>query len=118
LSLLDTICELFGYPDFFERPINTYSTGMRARLGFAVAYHVDPDIILVDEVLGVGDQEFRTKSTQMMLSKISSDKTAILVSHNLNLIQSICNRVIWLEHGMIKEQGKPAKVVKAYLDGK
>jgi len=100
---------------FFDEPVNTYSTGMRARLGFSVAYHVDPDVILLDEVLGVGDEAFRKKSTEAMKKRIKSDKTVVIVSHSAPLLREVCDRIVWIEDGRTKAQGDVAEVLKAYL---
>lgn len=96
---MDDIQEFSELGDFFERPVGTYSTGMRARLGFAVAIHADPDILLIDEVLGVGDQTFREKSHAAMRTKIKQGKTVILVSHSMEAIRELCHRVLWIERG-------------------
>lgn len=96
---MDDIREFSDLGDFFERPVGTYSTGMRARLGFAVAIHADPDILLIDEVLGVGDQTFREKSHAAMRAKIRQGKTVILVSHSMEAIRELCQRVLWIERG-------------------
>jgi len=100
---------------FFDEPVNTYSTGMRARLGFSVAYHVDPDVILLDEVLGVGDQAFRKKSTDAMKKRIQSDKTVVIVSHSAPLLREMCNRLVWIEDGRTRAQGDVGDVLDAYV---
>lgn len=102
--------------DFIDEPIQTYSSGMRARLGFSTAFHVDPDILLIDEVLGVGDAEFVAKSKQVMREKISSDKTAVLVSHSVESIRSLCDRAVWIERGRTVLTGGPDEVLEAYRE--
>ena len=102
--------------EFIDEPVGTYSTGMLARLGFSVAYYVNPDVILLDEVLGVGDEIFRIKSTDAMKKRILSDKTVVLVSHNVKLVGELCNRVVWIEEGMMKSQGNVADVLQDYID--
>jgi lipopolysaccharide transport system ATP-binding protein len=97
--LIDKIHNFSGLGEFFDRPVGSYSTGMRARLGFAVAIHADPDILLIDEVLGVGDQSFKDKSHKAMKEKISSNKTVVLVSHSMDAIKSLCDRVLWIHEG-------------------
>jgi lipopolysaccharide transport system ATP-binding protein len=92
-SRMDDIVAFSELNGFFDEPVNTYSTGMRARLGFSVAYHVDPDVILLDEVLGVGDASFQKKSTAAMKERIKSDKTVVMVSHSAALVREICDRV-------------------------
>lgn len=113
-SRLPDIRDLFGFPEFFEEKIDIYSTGMRARLGFAVAYHTNSDVFLLDEVLGVGDQSFRKTSQQLMLEKIKSGNAAVIISHNTDMLKRICDRVIWLKDGMIEEHGKADKVIQVY----
>lgn len=98
-SLLDDIHRFSGLGEFFERPVASYSTGMRARLGFAVAIHADPDVLLIDEVLGVGDQNFKDKSHRAMKEKINSNKTVVLVSHSMEAIKALCDRVLWIHEG-------------------
>jgi lipopolysaccharide transport system ATP-binding protein len=116
-SQMDDIIAFSELNGFFEEPVNTYSTGMRARLGFSVAYHVEPDVILLDEVLGVGDEAFRNKSTAAMKERIKSDKTVVLVSHNVPLLREICDRVVWIEDGKTAAQGKVSEILDAYLKG-
>jgi lipopolysaccharide transport system ATP-binding protein len=99
---------------FIDQPIATYSSGMVARLGFSVAFQVDPDILLIDEVLGVGDAEFSQKSARVMQEKIRSNKTIIFVSHHAVLIQQLCDRVVWIEDGTSKAEGDTASVLKEY----
>jgi lipopolysaccharide transport system ATP-binding protein len=111
---MDEIREFSDLGDFFERPVGTYSTGMRARLGFAVAIHADPDILLIDEILGVGDQTFREKSHAAMKAKIKQGKTVILVSHSMEAIRDLCHRVLWIERGKLVLCGDTSKVVETY----
>ena len=100
---------------FIDEPVNTYSTGMRARLGFSVAYHLDSDVLLLDEILGVGDESFKKKSTAAMREKIKSQKTVVLVSHNVSLIKEVCDRVLWIENGVSQKQGKIEEVLNDYM---
>ena len=111
---LPAIIEFSELGDFINQPIATYSSGMVARLGFSVAFQVDPDILLVDEVLGVGDAEFRKKSTQVMQDKIRSNKTIVFVSHQGPLIQQLCNRAAWIEEGETRAVGDTTSVLKEY----
>ncbi len=113
-NMLDMVIDFSGVRSSIDQPVNTYSTGMRARLGFAVAIHSDPDIILVDEVLGVGDLEFREKSTAAMREKILSDKTVIIVSHNQATLIELCDRVILIEDGVSRADGIPREVLALY----
>jgi len=96
LEAMKSLSELDG---FFEEPIKTYSSGMKSRLGFSVAYYLDPDVTFIDEVISVGDQGFREKSATLMKEKIKAGRTSVVVSHNMNLISDLCTRLIVLQHG-------------------
>lgn len=113
---LDKIIAFSELEAFIDQPLRTYSAGMKARLGFAVAFQFDPDILLIDEALGVGDAEFRNKSTELMRRKIRSDKSAVIVSHNLAVIRSLCDRVVWIDKGVTKLVGETERVLAAYGD--
>ena len=97
-------------------PVKRYSSGMYARLGFAVAAHTDPDILLVDEVLAVGDWNFQQKCFDFIHSFVKSGKTTIFVSHNLYAAEQLCDRLIWLEKGIIQQKGFPTQIVQQYLE--
>lgn len=112
---LEAITEFSGLGQFIDQPLHTYSSGMRARLGFSVAIQVDPDVLLIDEVLGVGDEEFRVKSTQEIRRMIRSDKTVVLVSHNLGVVRELSDRVIWIENGVIEQSSETAAVLSQYI---
>lgn len=111
---IPAIKEFSELGDFFEKPINTYSSGMNARLGFSVAFQVDPDVLLVDEVLGVGDEDFRLKSTKVMQERIRSNKTVVFISHDAKMIEKLCDRVVWIENGESRIEGKPKEVIEQY----
>lgn len=113
-SRMDDIIRFAQLEKFIDQPIRNYSTGMRARLGFSVALQLNPDIFLIDEVLGVGDAEFKKKSSEAMLEKFGSDRTIVLVSHDLAMIRRLCNRVVWIEHGATQLGGSPEEVIRAY----
>jgi len=115
-SQLELVKEYSDLKDFFYEPIKTYSTGMRARLGFAVASYMTPEILLVDEVLGVGDVKFATKARATIESMIRSDQTVVLVSHSINKIKSLCNKALWLDQGTMKMFGSVDDVLDAYLE--
>ncbi len=100
---------------FIETPVKRYSSGMYLRLAFSVAAHLVPDVLLVDEVLAVGDMEFQKKCIGKMGDIGRAGRTVLLVSHNLSAIQSLCSRVIWIHDGRIRESGEPADVVSHYL---
>ena len=101
--------------DFIDVPLRTYSSGMGARLGFAVATDVEPDILLIDEVLSVGDESFQRKSSARMQEFRDQGATTMLVSHNMDIVIKMCDRTAWLDHGQIKAVGKTSDVVQAYL---
>ncbi|MGR9107215.1 MAG: ABC transporter ATP-binding protein [Gammaproteobacteria bacterium] len=112
---MDAIIDFSGLAEFIDQPLHTYSSGMRARLGFSVAIQVDPDVLLVDEVLGVGDEEFRIKSNREMKRLIRSDKTVVLVTHNLPTLRELCSRLIWIENGSIEQAGATHAVLQQYI---
>lgn len=114
--LLNDIHLFSGLGEFFERPVASYSTGMRARLGFAVAIHADPDVLLIDEVLGVGDQSFKDKSHRAMKEKINSNKTVVLVSHSMEAIKTLCDRVLWIHEGKSIVCDEANYVTSGYLE--
>jgi ABC-2 type transport system ATP-binding protein/lipopolysaccharide transport system ATP-binding protein len=101
--------------DFIDQPMRTYSSGMYVRLGFAVAVHVRPDILLVDEILAVGDAEFQSKCFAHMEKLRDSGVTTVIASHDLTSIQRYTNQAVLLEHGRVIEEGRPAEVLHAYL---
>ena len=102
--------------EFIDLPVRTYSSGMFLRLGFATATAINPDVLLVDEALAVGDEYFRGKCTHRLREFRSQNKTIVIVSHDLSLVRNLCDRAILLDHGGIVEQGTPARVLQAYLD--
>ncbi len=114
----DSIVQFAEIGDFIDSPVRTYSSGMRTRLGFAIATDSTPDILLIDEVLSVGDKDFREKSSERMRSYFDEGATILLVSHSLPTILELCDRVVWLHHGKIKMIGGTRKVIKAYRDNK
>ena len=113
----DDIVEFAGVERFIDTPVKRYSTGMHARLAFAVAAHLEPDILIVDEVLAVGDAEFQKKCMGKMGDVAQSGRTVLFVSHNTAAVESLCNRAIWLEEGRCRADGTPFEVVSAYLAG-
>jgi lipopolysaccharide transport system ATP-binding protein len=108
------IVEFADIGDFIEEPLRTYSTGMVMRLAFAVAVNVDPDILVIDEVLGVGDQNFFEKCVGRIEAFRRAGKTMICVSHSLPMIESLCDRTIWLDHGNLIQDGPTREVLGAY----
>jgi len=113
---LTQIIEFAGIGDFLNMPVKFYSSGMHARLGFSVAAHMDADVLLVDEVLAVGDMQFQEKCMKHMLHLMRADKCVILVSHSLYRIESLCTRAVWLEKGRLMHQGPAKEVIATYLD--
>lgn len=102
--------------EFLHMPIRNYSSGMRAKLGFSIATSINPDILILDEILGVGDQTFRKKSSTKMMEMINDGKTVIMVSHSIGQIKNLCDRVLWLQQGKIKALGDPEVICRDYLE--
>ncbi len=100
--------------NFISQPIKTYSSGMLMRLAFSVATLVDPDILIVDEILAVGDEKFQLKSMDRMKGMMRGGATVLMVSHNLRQIRNFCSRVIWLDHGVLRMDGETQEVCDAY----
>ena len=111
----DNIIDFSGLREFIDDPVKHYSSGMYVRLGFAVAVSLQPDILLIDEVLAVGDEEFQRKCFDHLSALRKSGTTIVVVSHALGQIESLCDEVTWLEHGVSQEGGPATKVVSSYL---
>jgi ABC-type polysaccharide/polyol phosphate transport system ATPase subunit len=111
----DEIVEFAELKDFIDAPVKTYSSGMYMRLGFAVAIHVDPDVLLVDEVLAVGDASFTHKCLDKFSEFKRRGKTILLVTHSLDLVERFCDEALWLDSGKVRGSGDPRRVVGAYL---
>ena len=116
LAKLDEIIEFSELGSFIDEPLRTYSAGMKARLGLAVASAIKPNILLIDEVLGVGDPNFREKSKKKILDMVKGASTVVIVSHSFGLMTDICDRVVLLDHGKIVTQGDPQDSITAYYD--
>jgi lipopolysaccharide transport system ATP-binding protein len=114
LSVVDKIRDFAELGEFFEQPVDTYSSGMRARLGFATALMTDVDILFIDEILSVGDMHFRQKAESAMLDKLNGEQTCVFVSHNPEQVNKICSRAIWIEDGVIRAQGETKTVANEY----
>jgi ABC-type polysaccharide/polyol phosphate transport system ATPase subunit len=110
----DRIVDFADIWDFIDVPLRTYSTGMVTRLGFSIATDVRPDVLIVDEILGVGDEAFQRKSRERMLGFCEQGATVILVTHNSDLMRSMCDRAMWLDQGMTKMVGPADEVAAAY----
>ena len=115
-SKFDEIVEFSELQDFLEVPVRNFSSGMTARLAFSVATVVEPEILIVDEILSVGDLAFQQKSEEKMLSMINGGTTVLYVSHAVASIKKLCNRAVWLDHGHVREIGNAKAVCKHYVD--
>jgi teichoic acid transport system ATP-binding protein len=113
-ELAPAITEFAGLEEFIDLPMRTYSSGMSARLRFAIAASRNHDILIIDEALSVGDQQFRKRSEARMREMRDTAGTVFLVSHSIKSILDTCSRVIWLEKGVLKMDGDPLEVCKAY----
>lgn len=111
---IEQIVDFSGIREFIDAPVRTYSSGMVARLGFAIATHVQPEVLIIDEVLSVGDAEFQQKSTARILNYHKNGSTILIVSHNAPSIKQLCDHAIWLEHGSIRMQGEANEIVDHY----
>jgi ABC-type polysaccharide/polyol phosphate transport system ATPase subunit len=111
----DEIVDFAELREFIDAPVKTYSSGMYMRLGFAVAIHVDPDVLLIDEVLAVGDEAFTRKCLDKIAEFHRRGKTILFVTHSLGLVEKMCDDALWLRHGRAADQGDPKRVVDAYL---
>jgi ABC-type polysaccharide/polyol phosphate transport system ATPase subunit len=114
-ELFDQIVDFSGVGEFIQQPLRTFSAGMIMRLAFSVAINVDPDILVVDEALAVGDQAFHAKCFEKMLAFRKAGKTMLVVSHAPDTLRHMCDRAIWLDHGKIVDQGALVPVLDAYL---
>jgi ABC-2 type transport system ATP-binding protein/lipopolysaccharide transport system ATP-binding protein len=110
------IIDFSGLREFINDPVKHYSSGMYVRLGFSVAVHMKPDILIVDEVLAVGDEEFQRRCEDHLYSLRRAGKTIIVVSHGMGQLESLCDEISWLEHGQVQETGPATKVIRSYLE--
>ena len=119
-DMLDRTPEIIEFAeigDFIDMPVRTYSSGMHSKLAFAITANLDTDIMLVDEVLSVGDERFKKKSLEKMKSLITDDnRTVIMVSHDMNTMTELCDRILWLNDGELREIGKPVTTIQHYKD--
>jgi ABC-2 type transport system ATP-binding protein len=115
-ELLPEIIDFADLGQFIDAPLKTYSSGMRARLGFSIATAVDPDILLLDEVLATGDASFRAKSKARVIELVRSAKAVVLVTHDMDWVREYCNRAMLIEKGKVVMQGSPDDVTKLHLD--
>ena len=112
----DRIVEFSELAEFIEEPLRTYSAGMVMRLAFSVAINVDPDLLIIDEVLGVGDQNFFNKCVDKIMEFRHAGRAMLVVSHALSTLETMCDRGLWLEHGRVIKIGSAADVIQAYRD--
>lgn len=108
------IAEFSELGQFLDMPIRYYSDGMKVRLAFSIITSMDPQVLLVDEVLSVGDQAFQEKARKRMYEMMDRAKLIVLVTHDLQAVERLCDRVVWLDHGRIRDEGKPQAMVAAY----
>lgn len=113
-EIFDEIVEYGGLAEAIDRPVKTYSSGMFSRLAFSIAMHLDPEILLLDEVLAVGDEAFREKSMQAMKDLLDRAGTIVFVSHNLESVMRFCDRAMWLDRGEVRQIGAAPEVIDAY----
>lgn len=112
---LDQIVSFSGVEKFIDTPIKRYSTGMSVRLAFAVAAHIEPEVLIIDEVLAVGDHEFQQKCLGRMQGVAKEGRTVLFVSHNMAAVNRLCHNVLWLDNGMVKSKGPTQDIIKDYL---
>ena len=113
---LDAILAFADIGDFIDQPVKTYSSGMKMRLAFAVQAHIEPDILIVDEALSVGDGAFQTKCMQYMRQLLERNTTILFVSHSMNVVRMFCDRTIWMENGKIIQDGETKEVTSRYSE--
>lgn len=109
------ILDMAGLGEFIDAPVMTYSSGMRARLGFSIAVNVNPDVLLIDEVLGAGDEKFRHRVGNIFDRLSRSHTTVVFVTHSLSSLTQYCSRAVWVDHGVVHMQGSSTEVAEAYL---
>jgi lipopolysaccharide transport system ATP-binding protein len=114
---IDKIIELADIGDFIDEPIKSYSSGMRSKLGFSIAYHVDTNVILIDEALAAGDYAFKAKASELIKEKIKSDRTVVLVTHSMHTVRELCDRVIRIEDGYSLPELVIDETIEHYLAG-
>ncbi len=111
---INEIVEFSGIGDSLNNPLKSFSTGMKSRLAFSIACNIKPDILLIDEILGVGDEDFKAKSKEKIKELILADRTVVLVSHNLDTINELCNKALWLQNGEVMSIGECSDVIREY----
>src|SRR5205085_10695775 len=114
-AVLGEIIDFSGLQDFVDSPVKHYSSGMYVRLGFAIAVHVNPEILLIDEVIAVGDEEFQRRCFDHLFSLRQQGVTIVMVTHSMGLVQTMCDRAAWLDQGEVQTRGAAVAVVREYL---
>jgi lipopolysaccharide transport system ATP-binding protein len=114
-AAMDTIIDFSGLAEFIDTPVKVYSSGMYVRLGFSIAVHLDPEILVIDEIVAVGDEEFQRRCFEHLHELRKRGVTIIFVSHSLPLVRQLCDEVAWLDHGRLRALGKPGEMVDSYL---
>ncbi|MHC4294418.1 MAG: ABC transporter ATP-binding protein [Planctomycetota bacterium] len=115
-ELAPSIIEFSELGDFIDKPLRTYSSGMQARLGFSIAVHAEPDILVIDETMSVGDEAFRAKATERIDEMLRKSRAAVVITHSLQFVQEHCSRAIWLHNGKVEAEGDPSTVTEQYAD--
>lgn len=115
-AIADDVIAMADIGQFIDSPVEVYSSGMRARLGFAISVHLDPEILLLDEIISVGDARFERQCRDHLARLTSSGMTIVIVSHDLALVQRLSDQVVWLDHGQVRAIGEPVEIVHDYLD--
>lgn len=113
---LNDIIEFSELGEFIDNPVRTYSSGMYMRLAFSIAINVDAEILLIDEILAVGDQHFQEKCFKKLIELKESDKTIVIVTHSMEQVEKICTRAIWIKDGIVEMDGKPKNVIDKYME--
>jgi ABC-type polysaccharide/polyol phosphate transport system ATPase subunit len=116
-ALYDTIAEFSGIGDYISEPVRTYSSGMVLRLAFSVAFHLEAEVMIIDEVIAVGDQDFQRKCLERLSLLQRQGKTLLFVSHSPQFVEKFCRRAIWLDHGRMRMDGPSGEVLAAYQAG-
>ncbi len=114
-SAIGEIVDFSGLDEFIDEPVKNYSSGMYVRLGFSVAVHMRPDVLLVDEIIAVGDEDFQRKCFDHLYALRKSGRTIVIVSHDASLVASICDEVTWLDHGRVRASGPAQRVIDSYI---
>ncbi len=115
-AIAGSVIDMADIGQFIDSPVEVYSSGMRARLGFAISVHLDPEILLLDEIISVGDARFERQCRDHLARLVASGMTIVIVSHDLALVQRLSDQVVWLDHGQVRAIGEPVEIVHEYLD--